>query len=94
MGTGDAAVQAGDSIEVRYTGWLMKDGAFGKEFDGNATKDKPFRFKVGKGKVIAGWDAGVVSMKRGGVRFLGIPAAQGYGAQGVPDRIPANTYRL
>jgi FKBP-type peptidyl-prolyl cis-trans isomerase len=63
-----------------------------QEFDGNSTKDKPFRFKVGKGKVIAGWDQGLVGMKKGGQRLLGVPAALGYGTQGSGDRIPPNRF--
>jgi hypothetical protein len=44
----------GDSVEVRYTGWLNQGGAEGKVFDSNMKKEKAFRFKLGKGKVIKG----------------------------------------
>ena len=48
------ALAAGDSAEVRYTGWLEAGGAEGTVFDGNMKKDKAFRFRIGKGKVIKG----------------------------------------
>lgn len=51
--TGDGGKLAvGDSAEVKYSGWLMSDNTFGQLFDSNATSDKPFRLKIGRGKVI------------------------------------------
>ena len=44
----------GDSVEVRYTGWLNQGGVQGKSFDTNMKAEKAFRFKLGKGKVIRG----------------------------------------
>jgi FKBP-type peptidyl-prolyl cis-trans isomerase FkpA len=85
VGTGDEA-KKGDSVEVHYTGWLAKDG---KKFDSSVGK-KPFTFKLGAGKVIKGWDEGLVGMKVGGKRKLMIPAKLGYGAEGAGDAIPPN----
>jgi len=45
---------AGDSAEVRYTGWLESGGLEGTVFDSNVKKEKAFRFRLGKGKVIRG----------------------------------------
>src|SRR6266446_2051707 len=73
-GTGDEA-KAGQTVEVHYTGWL-KDGT------------KSFEFKLGAGKVIKGWDEGVVGMKVGGTRKLIIPPELGYGKRGYPGAIP------
>ena len=86
-----AGAATGDQVEVRYAAWLLQGGAIGQEFDNNAAHEKPFRFQVGKGAVIRGWDQGVVGMKKGAKRLLVIPAALAYGAQGVPARVPANT---
>ena len=48
----------------------------------------PFRFRLGAGMVIKGWDEGVAGMKRGGKRRLIIPSALGYGKRGAGDVIP------
>eukprot|EP00039_Didymoeca_costata_P010969 m.149827 g.149827 ORF g.149827 m.149827 type:complete len:531 (-) comp15019_c3_seq2:1763-3355(-) len=95
LGDGDSDVRTGDSVEVRYTGYLVKEnGAIGEEFDSNLKADKAFKFKLGKGKVIQGWEKGVVGMKKGGKRVIVVPPALGYGASGVPGKIPANSALL
>ena len=85
---------AGDQVEMRYASWLLQGGAIGQEFDSNASHEKPFRFQVGKGAVIRGWDQGVVGLKKGAKRLLVIPASLAYGSQGVPARVPPNTWVL
>ena len=45
-------LEAGDSVELMYTGWLLTDASFGVMFDSNASADRLLRFKIGKGKVI------------------------------------------
>jgi peptidylprolyl isomerase len=83
-GTGDEAV-AGRGVAMRYTGWLPE----GVEFDSNASStERPFWFTLGQGRVIAGWEEGVVGMKVGGKRKLVIPSRLAYGAEGVPPVIP------
>ena len=46
------ALENGDSVEMKYTGWLLTNNTFGQVFDSNASADKLFRFKLGAGKVI------------------------------------------
>ncbi|XP_063792259.1 FK506-binding protein 15 isoform X2 [Pseudophryne corroboree] len=92
-GDGQAA-DAGDLLEVAYTGWLLQNHGIGQMFDSNLQKDKFLRLKLGSGKVIKGWEDGMLGMKKGGKRFLVIPPAVGYGSQGVSGRIPANATLL
>ncbi|GFN76396.1 peptidylprolyl isomerase [Plakobranchus ocellatus] len=83
-------LEAGDSVEVKYTGWLFSSGTLGKVFD-QSQGENYFRFKVGKGKVIKGWDQGMLGMKKGGKRMFVIPPHLAYGSQGVADRIPPDS---
>lgn len=92
VGTG-AAIAQGQVAVVHYTGWLHDPTApdqKGKQFDSSRTRGAPFRFPVGAGRVIAGWDQGVVGMQVGGQRRLIIPAFLGYGDRGGGDVIPPN----
>ena len=89
-GTG-AAVIAGDEISVHYTGWLYDQNApdkRGQKFDSSRDRGEPFVFLLGAGRVIRGWDDGIVGMQRGGKRELRIPAGLGYGASGAGKVIP------
>ena len=82
VGTG-AAVNNGQTVTARYTGWL----ANGAQFDSNQTTGYPF--VLGTGRVIAGWDIGILGMRVGGKRQLIIPATLGYGVNG-NGPIPGN----
>jgi len=81
----------GDVVSVRYAGVLFDNG---KEFDSSwASKTDPgqgFKFALGAGQVIPGWDRGVAGMRVGGRRKLIIPPDLAYGAQGYPPDIPPN----
>ena len=92
-GTGPAA-EAGRQVTVHYTGWLWVDGKAGAKFDSSKDRKEPFRFPLGGGRVIAGWDEGVAGMKVGGIRRLVIPPALGYGARGAGRVIPPNATLL
>ncbi len=83
VGTG-AVAQTGQHVKVDYTGWL----ANGKKFDSSVGTGKPYDFVLGEGKVIKGWDEGVVGMKVGGKRQLKIPSDLAYGAKGFSTIIP------
>ena len=92
IGDGDLA-EAGMSVAVHYTGWLFDDSAAdkkGRKFDSSRDRGDPFRFGLGAGQVIAGWDEGVAGMKVGGQRTLTIPPEKGYGARGAGGVIPPN----
>jgi peptidylprolyl isomerase len=79
-----AAIEAGQTALVQYTGWL-EDGTM---FDSSLTRGKPFGFVVGTGQVIPGWDEGVQSMSVGGKRQLVIPSDLAYGDKGAGGVIP------
>ena len=85
--------RAGSPVVVHYTGWLYdssKPDSHGAKFDSSRDRGQPFRFVLGQGRVIKGWDDGVAGMKVGGQRTLVIPPAQGYGARGAGGVIPPN----
>ena len=85
-----ATAQAGQQVTVHYTGWLYQDGQQGKKFDSSKDRGDPFKFSLGGGQVIKGWDEGVQGMQVGGQRTLIIPAELGYGARGAGGAIPPN----
>jgi len=85
IGTGKE-VKSGDTIIIHYNGTLTD----GTKFDSSYDRGQPFETVIGVGKVIQGWDQGVVGMKVGGKRKLTIPPDLGYGAQTVGP-IPANS---
>ena len=90
VGTGKEALE-GQIAVVHYTGWLYdarKEDKKGKKFDSSVGRGDPFRFPLGDGRVIRGWDLGVQGMKVGGKRQLIIPSDLGYGLRGAGNRIP------
>ena len=87
VGTGPQP-NAGQTVNVHYTGWLYNGGTKGAKFDSSRDRGKPFSFQLGEGRVIAGWDQGVATMHVGGKRTLIIPPDLGYGARGAGGVIP------
>jgi len=75
---GGAEAKVSDTVSVHYIGTLQN----GQEFDNSNKRGEPFSFTIGEGRVIKGWEEGVVGMKVGGKRILVIPAEKGYGAAG------------
>jgi peptidylprolyl isomerase len=63
----------------------------GEVFDSSVSRDDPFKFELGTGQVIKGWDIGVASMKRGEKARFEIDSKYAYGEQGSPPKIPGNT---
>jgi FKBP-type peptidyl-prolyl cis-trans isomerase len=74
----------GMTVSVHYTGYLMD----GKKFDSSYDRDEPIRFVLGSGRVIRGWEEGLMGMKVNEKRKLIIPPQLGYGERGVPGVIP------
>jgi len=62
----------------------------GQKFDSSRDRTGNFKFKLGAGQVIKGWDQGVQGMKVGGQRTLIIPPSLGYGSRGAGGAIPPN----
>ena len=71
--------QDGDKITVNYKGTLESDGS---QFDSSYDRGTPFKFTLGKGQVISGWDQGLLDMCIGEGRKLTIPLSMGYGSGG------------
>lgn len=89
MGKPDGRKAAlGKKVSVHYTGKLKKNG---KIFDSNVGRS-PFKFRLGIGQVIKGWDVGVNGMRVGDKRRLTIPPAMGYGSKGAGGSIPPNAW--
>jgi peptidylprolyl isomerase len=78
VGEGEEAL-SGRIVEVHYVGVSWKTG---QQFDASWDRGETFKFKLGKGQVIAGWDRGVAGMKVGGRRRLTIPPDLAYGKRG------------
>ena len=80
------SIKSGQEAIVHYSGYL----ADGTKFDSSHDKGSPFSFPLGQGRVIKGWDEGIVGMKKGGKRTLIIPPELGYGERGAGGVIPPN----
>jgi peptidylprolyl isomerase len=83
LGEGPQA-QPGNDVTVHYVGVSYDSG---DEFDASWNRGQPFRFPLGGGRVIQGWDDGVVGMKVGGRRKLVIPPHLAYGDRGAGGAI-------
>jgi peptidylprolyl isomerase len=86
VGEGDEAT-SGDIVEVHYVGVSWKTG---NQFDASWDRGDTFKFGLGKGQVIRGWDEGVAGMKVGGRRRITIPPDMAYGARGAGGVIGPN----
>ena len=69
----------GDTVLVHYEGKLLSDGSV---FDSSYSRGKEFSFVLGQGRVIKGWEQGVLGMKEGEIRILKIPSDLAYGSRG------------
>lgn len=85
------AAEAGDYVEVHYTGWLHDPAAEnnrGQKFDSSVDRGETFHFTLGARQVIQGWDQGVAGMLLGETRELTIAPEMGYGDRGAGNVIP------
>lgn len=86
IGDGKECVK-GALITAHYTGWLQD----GTEFDSSHRRGKPFQCVIGTGRVIKGWDQGMMGMKVGGKRRLQVPSALAYGERQMGALIPPHS---
>ncbi|XP_076887371.1 peptidyl-prolyl cis-trans isomerase FKBP62-like [Bidens hawaiensis] len=84
-GQGWDTPEAGDEVEVHYTGTLLD----GTQFDSSRDRGETFKFTLGQGQVIKGWDLGIKTMKKGENALFTIPADLAYGEAGSPPKIPS-----
>lgn len=84
-GTGDESPPPGSVVSVHYVGTLTNDGS---QFDSSRDRGSEFKFEVGVGQVIKGWDVGICTMKKGEKAILRASSDYGYGEHGSPPKIP------
>lgn len=92
-GNGIDKPKTGDTVSLHYTGCLYQEGETdcrGKEFDSSRERGE-FTTVIGIGKVIRGWDEGVLNMSLGEKCELTIPSDKAYGTRGFPGLIPPNS---
>ena len=91
-------IRNGQKAHVHYTGWLFDENADdnkGAKFDSSRDRGELFSFPLGAGKVIEGWDSGVLGMKVGERRMLTVPPDLGYGSRNIGGGlIPPNSTLL
>ncbi len=81
------AIKKGALVLAHYRGWL-EDGSV---FDSSYDKGRPFSFVFGTGRVIKGWDLGLLGMREGGKRELFVPSALAYGERRIGEMIPPHS---
>lgn len=85
-GSGSETPPPGCQVFVHYTGRLLN----GEVFDSSVERNEKFKFKLGEGQVIKGWDVGVATMTRGEKCLLTCTSEYAYGEKGSPPKIGPN----
>ncbi|CRH02890.1 FK506-binding protein (FKBP)-type peptidyl-prolyl isomerase, putative [Plasmodium relictum] len=78
----------GNEVTVHYVGKLESNG---KVFDSSRDRNVPFKFHLGSGEVIKGWDICVASMKKNEKCSVRLDSKYGYGEEGCGENIPGNS---
>ncbi|KAJ7949696.1 Peptidylprolyl isomerase [Quillaja saponaria] len=78
---------SGRKVSISYVGKLKN----GEVIDSNVG-EVPFKFRLGKGQVINGWDVGLEGMRVGEKRRLTVPPSMGFGSEGHAENIPPNSW--
>ncbi|KAK5647346.1 hypothetical protein RI129_002238 [Pyrocoelia pectoralis] len=86
-GDGQTFPKTGQTVVVHYTGTLEN----GTKFDSSRDRGVPFKFRIGKGEVIRGWDEGVAQLSVGQRATLTCSPDYAYGSRGHPGIIPPNS---
>ncbi|XP_044747051.1 peptidyl-prolyl cis-trans isomerase Fkbp12 [Coccinella septempunctata] len=86
-GDGSTFPKTGQTVVVHYTGTLQN----GTKFDSSRDRGAPFKFRIGKGEVIKGWDEGVAQLSVGQRARLICSPDYAYGSRGHPGIIPPNS---
>ena len=89
VGTGKEAVK-GALFKVHYDGYLED----GKKFDSSRDRGQQFSTVIGVGRVIKGWDQGMIGMKEGGKRSLWVPSHLAYGERAIGSIPPGSNLRF
>ncbi|CEJ55357.1 FK506-binding protein 1A [Penicillium brasilianum] len=95
-GNGVDFPKKGDNVAMHYTGCLYDASAaanhfMGTKFDSSRDRGTPLASPIGVGRLIKGWDEGVPQMSLGEKAILDISSDYGYGPNGFPGLIPANS---
>ena len=83
--------ESGDQLSMHYTGTIdasSEAGVKGMKFDSSRDRDQVFKFTLGKGQVIDGWDKGLLGLCLGAKARLVLPPDMAYGASGAGADIP------
>ncbi|XP_076440699.1 peptidyl-prolyl cis-trans isomerase FKBP1B-like [Babylonia areolata] len=86
-GDGTTFPKKGQTVVIHYTAIVASTG---KQFDSSRDRNCPFKFRMGKGEVIKGWEEGISKMSAGERAWITCSPDVAYGKCGYPGVIPPN----